>query len=69
MMRKRQTLAEQTVEALQHRYGNNRVATPIPESVYIKEGPAVGGLTLFEYAPLSEPAVAYADLVERIYHG
>lgn len=69
MMRKRQTLAEQTVEDLQQRYGSSRVATPIPESVYIKEGPAVGGLTLFEYAPGSEPAIAYADLVERVYRG
>ncbi|MEM7113580.1 MAG: ParA family protein [Chloroflexota bacterium] len=69
MMRKRQTLAEQTVEALQRRYGPSRVATPIPESVHVKEGPAAGGLTLFEYAPRSEPAIAYADLVERVYHG
>ncbi len=67
MLRKRQVLSEETVETLRKRYGPNRVATPIPESVYIKEGPAVGGQTIFEYAPTSEPARAYADLVERVY--
>jgi chromosome partitioning protein len=69
MMRARQVLAEETVELLRTRYGASRVATPIPESVYIKEGPAAGGLTVFEYAPDSAPAEAYADLVERVYHG
>jgi chromosome partitioning protein len=69
MMRARQVLAEETVETLRTRYGANRVATPIPESVYIKEGPAAGGLTVFEYAPDSAPAEAYADLVEKVYHG
>ena len=69
MMRARQVLAEQTVEMLRSRYGANRVATPIPESVYIKEGPAAGGLTVFEYAPDSAPAEAYADLAEKVYYG
>lgn len=69
MMRARQVLAEQTLEMLRSRYGDSRVATPIPESVYIKEGPAAGGLTVFEYAPGSAPAEAYQDLVERVYHG
>ena len=69
MMRARQVLAEETVDMLRTRYGAGRVATPIPESVYIKEGPAAGGLTVYEYAPNSAPARAYTDLVERIYHG
>jgi chromosome partitioning protein len=69
MMRARQVLAEETVELLRTRYGASRVTTPIPESVYIKEGPAAGGLTVFEYAPDSAPAEAYADLVEKVYHG
>jgi len=69
MMRARQVLAEETVEMLRARYGSNRVTEPIPESVYIKEGPAAGGLTVFEYAPTSAPAKAYAELVERVYHG
>ncbi len=69
MMRARQVLAEDTVELLRERYGPSRVATPIPESVSIKEGPAAGGLSVFEYAPGSAPAEAYADLVRRVYHG
>jgi chromosome partitioning protein len=69
MMRARQVLAEQTLETLRGRYGANRVACPIPESVYIKEGPAAGGLTVFEYAPDSAPAAAYEELVEKVYHG
>lgn len=69
MMRARQVLAEETVELLRSRYGAGRVATPIPESVHIKEGPAVGGLTVFEYAPGSAPAEAYDDLVRRVYNG
>lgn len=69
MMRQRQVLAEHTLETLRGRYGASRVAAPIPESVYIKEGPAAGGLTVFEYAPSSAPAEAYADLVQRVYHG
>lgn len=69
MMRARQVLAEQTIETLRSRYGDSRVATPIPESVYIKEGPAAGGLAVFEYAPGSAPAEAYGELVERVYHG
>ena len=69
MMRARQVLAEQTLEMLRSRYGDNRVAMPVPESVYIKEGPAAGGLTVFEYAPGSAPAKAYEDLTERVYHG
>lgn len=69
MMRARQVLAEQTLEVLRSRYGSRHVTTPIPESVYIKEGPAAGGLTIFEYAPDSAPAEAYQDLVEKVYYG
>jgi cellulose biosynthesis protein BcsQ len=69
MMRARQVLAEQTLEMLRSRYGDGRVSTPIPESVYIKEGPAAGGLTVFEYSPDSAPAEAYQDLVDKVYHG
>lgn len=57
------------MESLRSRYGASRVAMPVPESVYIKEGPAAGGVTVFEYAPKSEPAKAYADLVRRVYYG
>jgi hypothetical protein len=50
-------------------YGRDLVSTPVPESVYVKEAPAAGGRTLFEYAPRSTPAKAYAAIVERIFNG
>jgi len=37
--------------------------------VYVKESPAVGGKTLFEYAPGSAPSKAYASIVERVFNG
>ena len=66
MMRKRQVLSESTVQGLQKLYGANRVTQPVVESVDVKEGPAVGGKSIFEYAPKSESAAAYADLVKRV---
>lgn len=66
MMRKRQVLSEATVEGLKKLYGANRVTKPVLESVDVKEGPAVGGRSIFEYAPKSESAAAYADLVKRV---
>ena len=67
MMRARQILAEDTLSILRKRYGEQRVTQPIPESVHVKEGPAAGGLSLFEYAPRSKPAIAYMDLVNKVF--
>ena len=67
MMRTRQILAEDTLKMLQKRYGDQRVSQPIPESVHVKEGPAAGGISLFEYAPSSKPALAYMDLVNKVF--
>lgn len=69
MIRKRQVLDRQMRQDLLDTYGRNRIATPIPDSVYVKEAPAAGGMTLFEYAPESDPARAYADLVGRVFNG
>ena len=69
MMRPRQILDQQTVDSLKKRYGASRVATPIPESVAVKESPAANGQTLFEYAPKSKPAIAYMDLVKKVANG
>ena len=68
MMRPRQILAREVVEAMVKLYGRNFVSTPIPESVDVKEAPA-RGLSLFEYAPQSIPARAYGNLVARIWNG
>ena len=65
----RQILATQVVEQMQTFYGRDIVSVPVPESVYVKEAPAAGGQTLFEYAPNSSPSRAYATIVERIYNG
>ena len=69
MQPSRQVLAMQVIEQMEAFYGRDLVSTPIPESVYVKEAPAAGGRTLFEYAPSSAPSVAYAGIVERIYNG
>lgn len=62
----RQVLARQVVERLQEVYGRSMVSAPIPNRVDVKEAPTLG-LTLFEYAPDSDGAVAYQKLVDRIY--
>lgn len=69
MMPSRQVLASQVVEQMQTFYGRDLVSEPVPESVYVKEAPAAGGQTLFEYAPSSAPSRAYASIVERVFNG
>jgi chromosome partitioning protein len=68
-VRARQVLAREVVAALVRRYGQHRVADPIPASVKLEQAPADGGKTVFEYAPDSPPALAYERLVERVYYG
>ena len=63
----RQVLARQMLASLQNTYGAQRVIAPIPNSVKVKESPAAGGLSVFEYAANSDPARAYQNLVEVIY--
>jgi hypothetical protein len=53
------------MEELGRRYP---VADPIPDSVRVKESPAFGGRSLFEYEPDCEAAHAYASLVQRVIH-
>lgn len=69
MLPSRQVLASQVVEQMQAFYGRDLVSDPVPESVYVKEAPAAGGQTLFEYAPSSAPSRAYASIVERVFNG
>lgn len=49
-------------------YGKKTIATPIPHTVRVAEAPASGGLTILEYQPDSPAALAYQDLVDRVYH-
>jgi len=69
MLPSRQVLASQVVAQMEAFYGRDLVSNPVPESVYVKESPAVGGKTLFEYAPGSAPSKAYASIVERVFNG
>lgn len=69
MMPSRQVLSSQVLEQMQTFYGRDLVSGPVPESVYVKEAPAAGGQTLFEYAPSSSPSRAYAAIVERVFNG
>lgn len=68
MLRPRQVLARETLAAMVKLYGRAYIADPIPESVDVKESP-VRGQSLFEYAPDSPPAVAYAKLVRSVANG
>lgn len=65
MVSPRQVLAREILEAM-HRYYRDLVMDPVPDSVVVKESPAAGGRSLFEYAPDSPPAMAYLNLVRRI---
>jgi chromosome partitioning protein len=66
MISNRQIMDRQMYDDLINTYGANRIARPIPLSVKVKESPGAGGQSLFEYAPGSEPALAYQDLVRRV---
>lgn len=48
-------------------YGSKVVTKAIPNTVRVAEAPASGGLTILEYMPDSPAAIAYDDLVSRIY--
>ncbi len=67
-VRSREVLARQMLQALEDSYGAQRVADPIPQAVVVEQAPAVGGLTIFEYAPDSPAANAYQTLVRSIHH-
>lgn len=48
-------------------YGVQVVTKAIPNTVRVAEAPASGGLTILEYMPDSPAAIAYEDLVDRVY--
>lgn len=48
-------------------YGGQVVTKAIPNTVRVAEAPASGGLTILEYMPDSPAAIAYEDLVDRVY--
>jgi chromosome partitioning protein len=64
--RAREVLANQMLQSLIRVYGRSRVAEPIPQAAVLEQAPAASGQTIFEYAPDSPAAAAYAKLVERV---
>jgi len=61
---KRVSRSVQVLEKLENLYGE-RVCTPIRYNVRLSESPA-HGQTIFEYAPGSNGAQDYRDLVRKI---
>ena len=65
----RHNLTKSMMQSIIKTYGRQIVTKAIPNTVRVAEAPASGGLTILEYDPESPAAVAYQDLVDRIYEG
>lgn len=65
----RQVMSREIYTALVKMYGKDHVTYPIPQSVDLQKAPATGGRTIFEYAPKSQPAVAYGKVASQIAKG
>lgn len=63
----RLNLTKAMMENLTRVYGRKVIAEPIVSTVRVAEAPASGGLTILEYMPDSPAAIAYEDLVNRVY--
>jgi chromosome partitioning protein len=66
----RQILAQKVLLELASKYGKQRIAYPIRQSVIVQQAQASGGQTLFEYpgATDSWPWRGYQRLVEQVYN-
>jgi chromosome partitioning protein len=60
-------LTKSMMQELSRVYGKQVLTKAIPNTVKVAEAPASGGLTILEYMPDSLAAIAYQDLVDRIY--
>ena len=63
----RHNLTRAMMKNLLRTYGTQVVTKAIPNTVRVAEAPASGGLTILEYMPDSPAAIAYEDLVDRVY--
>jgi chromosome partitioning protein len=63
----RLNLTKAMMDNLTRVYGRKVITRPIVSTVRVAEAPASGGLTVLEYMPGSPAAVAYEDLVDRVY--
>lgn len=68
MVAPRQVLTQETLRAMVKLYGRSTIADPVPELTAVKESPVLGQ-SLFEYAPRSPAAMAYAKLVKGVVNG
>jgi chromosome partitioning protein len=60
-------LTKSMMRELTRVYGKQVIAKPVPNTVRVAEAPASGGRTVLEYMPDSPAAIAYQDLVDRLY--
>lgn len=60
-------LTKSMMRELSRVYGKQVIAKAIPNTVRVAEAPASGGRTVLEYMPDSPAAIAYQDLVDRLY--
>jgi chromosome partitioning protein len=60
-------LTKSMMQELIRVYGKQVIAKAVPNTVKVAEAPASGGQTIIEYLPDSTAAIAYQDLVDRIY--
>lgn len=65
--RQREIVARQMLESLIRHYGADRVAPPVPQAAAVEQASAMGGLTIFEYAPDNPASEAYRKFVEIVY--
>lgn len=63
----RHNLTKSMMRELSRVYGKQVIAKAIPNTVRVAESPASGGRTILEYMPDSLAAIAYQDLVDRLY--
>lgn len=66
VVRSREVLDREMRDLLVETYGAERVADPIPASVSIKQSPAAGGRSIFEYKPNTPASDAYWHLAQRV---
>jgi chromosome partitioning protein len=65
----RHNLTKSMMQSIIKTYGKQVVTKAIPNTVRVAEAPASGGLTIIEYDPESPAAIAYHDLIDRVYKG
>lgn len=62
---RREVLGRHVYDVLLKHVGKDKMAEPIPRTVLMQQAPA-SGMTIYEYALDSPPALAYWELVKRV---